>query len=294
MKHQIIQSLNTLGISSPTSLKPYFPRVRDREDISVLQCENSGVIVLSEAQHMDLQHYEDKDDFSYWGVDDHRQASNRFKEDHLRRVSSINHLLTNQTLLDVGTGEGGILKYFIDLCKSVSAIEPQGHSRESLIKMGYDVKKDADSFEDESFDIATLFHVFEHLTDPITELKNVLKKVRPGGKVVLEVPHAKDLLLQHFNIESFKNFTFWSEHLILHSRQSLEAFMKSSGLVNISITGVQRHNLANHLHWLAKDKPGGHKNSNFLSNPTLDSAYAAHLASLDMTDTLVAIADKPL
>ena len=48
--------------------------------------------------------------------------------------------------------------------------------------------------------------------------------------MIIEVPHARDFLIETFDINSFKDFTFWSEHLILHTKESLVAFAKESGL----------------------------------------------------------------
>ena len=42
----IIQLLYKLGISDKNSLKKYHKGVRDRDDINVLKCHKSGVIVL--------------------------------------------------------------------------------------------------------------------------------------------------------------------------------------------------------------------------------------------------------
>jgi hypothetical protein len=60
----------------------------------------------------------------------------------------------------------------------------------------------------------------------------------------------------------------------------------------ISIYGFQRYPLANHLFWLKHAKPGGHIQWSELRTTALDSSYSNLLASLDMTDTLIAIASK--
>jgi len=110
--------------------------------------------------------------------------------------------------------------------------------------------------------------------------------------LIVEVPHANDFLISFLNLQAFKEFTFWSEHLILHTRQSLEIFLREAGFKNIRIQGFQRYPLANHLHWLAKGKAGGHKHWHHLQTDELNRAYASMLASLDKTDTLIAVAEK--
>ena len=140
--------------------------------------------------------------------------------------------------------------------------------------------------------MVTLFHVFEHFNNPLESLKLISKKMRDQGKIIIEVPHARDFLLSFLEHEEFKKFTFWSEHLILHTRQSLTVFLEKAGFENVIITGFQRYPLANHLHWLSKNQPGGHEKWSFLRTIELDSAYSQMLGQLDKNDTIIATATK--
>lgn len=54
----------------------------------------------------------------------------------------------------------------------------------------------------------------------------------------------------------------------------------------------QRYSLANHLHWLSKNKPNGHNLWFFLDNEQINKEYSNLLSSLDKTDTLILIAQK--
>ena len=118
------------------------------------------------------------------------------------------------------------------------------------------------------------------------------KKLKKGGVVIIEVPHANDFLLDILELGSFKRFTLWSQHLILHTRISLKAFLKEAGFSNILIQGVQRYPLSNHLRWIGDKKPGGHKSIiSSIDSDELYEAYENSLQKLDATDTLVAIAN---
>lgn len=66
-ENRIAELLISMGLSSNESLQSYFPRVRDRDDVGVLQCDRSGVICLSRTDHMDITHYEEMDNIDYWG-----------------------------------------------------------------------------------------------------------------------------------------------------------------------------------------------------------------------------------
>jgi len=109
--------------------------------------------------------------------------------------------------------------------------------------------------------------------------------------LVIEVPHANDFLLSTLNNDEFKQFTLWSQHLILHTKESLCRILRYAGFEDIRIEGVQRYPLSNHLNWLANGKAGGHKSPlSLIDSPTLTNAYSDSLARIDATDTLVAIA----
>ena len=42
----------------------------------------------------------------------------------------------------------------------------------------------------EKFDVITLYHVLEHLTDPVSSLKRILRVAGEGALLVIEVPNA--------------------------------------------------------------------------------------------------------
>ncbi|MBX9702732.1 MAG: class I SAM-dependent methyltransferase [Silvanigrellaceae bacterium] len=142
------------------------------------------------------------------------------------------------------------------------------------------------------YDVIGMFHVLEHFADPIAELINTRKKLKNNGKLVIEVPHARDALITWYNLEEFKKFTFWSEHLVLHTRESLSAILHHAGFKIQSIEGIQRFPLANHLRWLKEKKPSGHIDWPQFLNSTLDYEYASLLSKLDMNDTLMVIAES--
>jgi len=61
----IQELLCSLNICDRTCIRPFFPRVRDRDDVSVFKCEKSGVIFLSRSDHMEKSHYENCNDLRY-------------------------------------------------------------------------------------------------------------------------------------------------------------------------------------------------------------------------------------
>ena len=280
-----------LGISTEHSIEPFYPRVRDRDDVAVLRCRRSGVILLSRSDHMSAAHYEDVETFHYWDAHDRLAAARSTLEDDRRRQTQFQGTIRGRKWIDVGTGAGGVLDLLAPMAAEAVAVEPQAGARAALAAAGYRVYRSLEDVPDADFEVVTLFHVFEHLTDPIATLATLRQKMTAGAKLIVEVPHARDFLLAYLDLEAFKAFTFWSEHLILHTRESLRAFLTDAGFSKVLVTGYQRYPLANHLHWLATGRPGGHVAWACLRSREVDEAYANLLASLDYTDTLIAVAE---
>ena len=287
-KSTILDTLEKLSIVDSKNLIELANKTRDRDGISVYQCKKSSVIFLDSCSHVCNDYYENKQGASYFNSQDRREAIQKSFEDDERRARQIIPIVAGKSWVDIGTGAGGILDRVSPFASRCEAVEPQNDIRESLIELGYQVRRSTSELPDATFDLATLFHVFEHLTDPIAELKLIATKVKKNGRIIIEVPHAKDILLQHFNLQSFKDFTFWSEHLVLHTRQSLQKFIEAAGLTVIAIEGYQRYPLSNHLMWLSKGIPGGHYEWSILREKELDFQYGNMLSKIDQTDTLIA------
>ncbi len=271
---------------------PYFPRVRDRDDIGVLRCNRSGVIFIECSGHLSHDYYRSRDGASYWGAGSREEGLKKTIEDDQRRFEQFGALARGKSYLDVGCGLGGCLDLFRKETPHVYGIEPQAEMRQLLNALGHEVYSEIDQLNGKKFQVISLFHVFEHLAEPLSELVRIRDTLTTDGKIIIEVPHARDVLLSTFNLESFKRFTLWSEHLILHTRSSLEQFLVRAGFSEIFITGFQRYPLANHLHWLNAGEPGGQLILSHLRSPDLERAYAEHLNKIDQTDTLIAIASK--
>jgi SAM-dependent methyltransferase len=285
---QLAELMIELGLSTPDSIELFRHGTRDRHDLNVLRCRRSRVIFMETTDHIDTAHYTNMSGLSYWSASDRIEAVRTTIVDDARRAAMLRLKIRGQRWLDVGTGAGGILDLAANDCVEAAAVEPQKEARATLIEDGYTVYPTIEDAPDSRFDVITLFHVFEHLADPIGFLRAARLKLTPGGVICIEAPHARDFLIDFLDCGAFIDFTLWSEHLILHTRESLARFAAAGGFSQCQVNGLQRFPLANHLYWLANNKPGGHEVWSILSEPAIDDAYAAMLNRLDRTDTLIA------
>lgn len=281
-------TLESLGIIGTDSVEEFHPRVRDRSDVRVLRCTRSGVLFLSDAPGVEDDPYSARSDFAYWDAANRREATACTAADDSRRQAQCADRIRGKRWLDVGTGAGGILDLLRGTAASVAAVEPQPGPRRALTDEGYQVFASVTETPERAYEVVTLFHVVEHLPDPVGTLRAVLTRLVAGGEVIVEVPHARDFLISFLDLPAFKDFTFWSEHLVLHTRDSLRRILAAAGFRDIEVRGFQRYPLENHLHWLATGRPRGHEIWAELGTPGLANAYAAMLDERDMTDTLIA------
>ena len=128
----------------------------------------------------------------------------------------------------------------------------------------------------------------EHLSDPAKVLTELSKLLSSEGEMIIEVPNSDDALLTLYGNQPFQNLTYWSQHLFLFNAQTMWGLIEKAGLKLSWIKHIQRFPLTNHLYWLAKGKPGGHKKWAFMNADRLNEQYAQKLAALGLTDTIVA------
>lgn len=212
-------------------------------------------------------------------------------EDDLRRANQFKNILKNKNVLDFGCGWGGFLRN-IQNYKSLNGVELRkeciGYVRRNIKKIN--ISNNINSFK-RKFDIITAFHVLEHIPYQLETIRILKSKLKPKGKIIIEVPHAEDFLILQDELKEFKTFTFWSEHLILHTVKSLKTILSKSGFKKINIQFYQRYNFSNHLGWFLKRKPGGQNFYKNIINEELNYAYCENLKKIGQTDTLIAIAE---
>jgi SAM-dependent methyltransferase len=104
--------------------------------------------------------------------------------------------------LDVGCGTGELLAALRQDGWTVQGVEPDATlARQACERHGLGVfvgDLAAASLPSERFDLVVLWHVLEHLPEPLATLAGVRRVLRPGGVAVIGVPNAASLQARLF------------------------------------------------------------------------------------------------
>jgi SAM-dependent methyltransferase len=287
---RIRETLLNIGAINEQNISIYSYRTRDNPSITVYKDIKTGVIFIDDYYIGDEEYIQG----TYRGSLLAKEGLSCYEDevDTNRRIKSLKSLLYGKKICDFGCGSGNFLKNIRSFMASVQGVELQNNLRKSLNAQDIPCYGSIEEVN-APLDIVTLFHCLEHLPDPLEVLRAIRKKlIAVGGDLlIIEVPHARDVLLNDLKCDKFIAHTLWSQHLVLHTRDSLRLLLSSAGFENIIINGVQRYNIANHLNWINNGQPRGHTSSiNRIESNELTRAYANALSNIDANDTLVAIA----
>lgn len=193
------------------------------------QCTSCGVVWL-DTQHR-VANPADYYSSVYYREDFHGREN--INKAFSYRFRFIDHYLGNRgRLLEVGAASGDFLHLLKDRGFEVYGVElSERAATVAKERFGLDIfcgmLQDA-SFQSNFFDSIVMYHVLEHVSDPYELLIEARRILKPGGTLIIEVPHptgfdarfSKRLLL---NILDFPN------HLFLFPPHLLKRMVAQSG-----------------------------------------------------------------
>lgn len=120
-----------------------------------------------------------------------------------RKLKLINSFQSkHKQILDVGCGTGDFLQVAKEYNWTVSGIEPNEKARvvanQKTDNAVFEIKHLL-TFEPNSFDVITLWHVLEHLPKLETHISIFESLLKPNGHLVIAVPNFKSYDANHYN-----------------------------------------------------------------------------------------------
>jgi len=142
----------------------------------------------------------------------------------------------NPTLLDIGCSTGWITSCSRDAGFNVLGLEANRTAAEfGRDKYGLEILEGyiEDLDLNMKFDSVTMFHILEHLTDPVVTLKMVNKHLRENGKILIVVPNAASLGVRIFG----RNYN-WNipDHISFFSPVTVSDLLNKAGFRVLSIS----------------------------------------------------------
>ena len=174
------------------------------------------------------------------------EAKKSFQKRYRKRLELIERFSRHKgKLLDLGCGKGHFLKYAESQGWDVSGIDIREENTEFAkeilqIKNVQCVPLGEVLFPEQSFDVATLYDLIEHLSHPLNELKKINKLLQPGGLLVISTPNVKNSI---FTKEHWPGYMI-NDHIHFFSLKTLAQMLKQSGFrVVFSVTGNAKKGL---------------------------------------------------
>lgn len=226
-------------------------------------------------------------------VEDHIRAN---EPTRLRRMRYLAPLLPAAAdVLEVGCSSGFMLHPLIEAGHRCVGVEPSGAFGDYLRGRGLHVVPSVDQLpaavRERRFDLVMHYFVLEHIADPVSFLRAQLALLRPGGKLVFEIPNAADPLYTVYDVAAFERF-YWSiAHPWYFSENSLRHVLDRVGRP-YRIELDQRYDLSNHMVWARDGRPGGMGRFTAALGQELEDAYRQALVRARRCDTLIGIIDN--
>lgn len=141
-------------------------------------------------------------------------------------------------VLDCGAGGGEFTYLMTSRGYRMTGIEPNDGYREfARGEYGVDLRPgilDDISFAPGEFDLITIFHVLEHVPDPLAALARLAGWLKPGGHLYIEVPNALTAVSSPSNL-------YHRAHLYYFAATPLAALAERAGLATVMADGSPSH-----------------------------------------------------
>ena len=140
---------------------------RDNSNIDVLCCKECGLVFLSDNTHISENFYEEGGMLA--GKINLENWIRNTEPDDKRRFSMLENSIKDKVITDFGCGNAGFLNLAKNFAKKVYGVELQKDFVSYFKDCGLDIFQNIYEIPEKS-DVITMFHVLEHIKDPVSAL----------------------------------------------------------------------------------------------------------------------------
>lgn len=158
----------------------------------------------------------------------------RLKLDYYGRHLTRRSFRTPGTLLDIGCGNGAFLARAKEMGWTVAGCDPDAKAVAMCRQLNLDVIQGdafAVSLDGQRFDVVTLSHVIEHVSEPLVLVRRIHELLRPRGVLWMALPNPQSIGLHVFG--SGWHALHPPYHLCIPSRDIVRGWLERSGFVHI-------------------------------------------------------------
>ena len=195
---------------------------------TIVECLKCGLVYSNPRwdQSEIINHYEAVEDPLYL---EEREGRVLTFQRHLRPLIALTGPAAGRRLLDVGCYIGVFVEIAREAGWQAVGLEPSAWGVAEARKRGLEVIEGTLAEADlpaASFDVVTLWDVIEHLTDPLGELRQAHRVLKPGGLIVI---HTMDIESLFAKLMGPKWPWLMEMHLYFFSHGTLKQMLATAG-----------------------------------------------------------------
>jgi SAM-dependent methyltransferase len=225
-----------------------FEAMGDARLAHLCRCATWGLVQVrtfpdpDELRRVYSEDYFKSHDSALMGYEDYERDRYCILKTAARRLDEIEKFSpTRGRILDVGCALGFFLEEARSRGWQVDGVDISEHAAQfANERLGIAARagmlREA-GYDPESFDVATMWDVIEHVTDPVGELAYTASLLRPGGLLVLSTPDVGSLVARVTG-PRWMGFKLAEEHLYYFSRRTISLALEKAGFDVLELTSI--------------------------------------------------------
>lgn len=266
----------------------------------VYQCHSCGHICLApllddtEEAHFYLDQYSaflvSRGDTKSASPHEHFQGNQKEAE---RRFMDVQALLSkDQSVLEIGSSSGFFLSRIKASVGSITGIEQNAAHKDFANLSGIPTFAGFEDIESKKFDMIFMYYLLEHIKYPVDFISMITQRLQGGSsRIIIEVPNVNEALVSLYASSAYNEFVWQRAHCSYFSVKVLQRIFTGLGFKTDFIP-LQRYDLSNHMHWLARGKPGGTGKYDHVFSEALNAQYRKDLNAHWLCDSILVIAQR--